>query len=169
MASKLDYLQQRSTAYSRSIAVVGLIGLIAVTLIIIVDVLLRWLFSSPIDGLNEVLNLVYAVVLASFFPTGLNEKTHITITFLGSWLGPKASQLLDGFGAFMTFLFFVVVGWQFIVLSAEFFETKETTWVLAWPVAPWWTVTTVLLLLCIPIQLLMLISQLKNDKQETGF
>tara|TARA_B100000315_G_C14521907_1_gene561964 strand:+ start:688 stop:1197 length:510 start_codon:yes stop_codon:yes gene_type:complete len=167
MTNKLEFLQQRSTAFSRSIAVVGLIGLIAVTLVIIIDVLLRWLFSSPIDGLNEVLNLLYAVVLASFFPTGLNEKTHITITFLGSWLGPKAAQILDTFGSFMTFLFFVVVGWQFIVLSAEFFESKETTWVLAWPVAPWWTVTTVLLLICIPVQLLMLISQLSEKKQET--
>jgi TRAP-type transport system small permease protein len=161
---RLKYFEQRSTAISRSIAVVGLIGLIAVTLLTIVDVLLRWLFSAPIDGLNEVLNLLYAVVLASFFPTALIEKTHLSITFLGDWLGPKISHVLNTFGSLMTFLFFVVVGWQFIILSAEFFETKETTWVLAWPVAPWWAVTTVLLLLCIPVQLIMFLSQFSKDK-----
>ena len=164
MLPRLKYFEQRSTAISRSIAVVGLIGLIAVTLLTIVDVLLRWLFSAPIDGLNEVLNLLYAVVLASFFPTALIEKTHLSITFLGDWLGPKISHVLNTFGSLMTFLFFVVVGWQFIILSAEFFETKETTWVLAWPVAPWWAVTTVLLLLCIPVQLIMFLSQFSKDK-----
>ncbi|MBT3917476.1 MAG: TRAP transporter small permease [Rhodospirillaceae bacterium] len=167
MTNKLEFLHQRGTAFSRSIAVVGLIGLIAVTLLIIIDVLLRWLFSSPIDGLNEVLNLFYAVIMASFFPTGLVDKTHITITFLGSWLGPKASYILDSFGSFMTFLFFCVVGWQFIVLSTEFFETTETTWVLAWPVAPWWTVATVLLLICIPVQLIVLFSQISKNNHET--
>jgi TRAP-type C4-dicarboxylate transport system permease small subunit len=158
----LKHLEQRSTALSRSIAVVGLIGLITVTLVIIADVLLRWLFSAPIDGLNEVLHLIYAIIMTSFFPTALIDKSHITIRFVGNWLGPKVSNALDAFGEFMTFLFFVVVGWQFIVLTGEFFTTNEVTWVLAWPVAPWWGVATFLLLLCIPVQAVLLFSVLSD-------
>lgn len=157
-------MERHSAAISHAIAVVGLIGLIAVTLVTIIDVLLRWLFSAPIDGLNEVLNLLYAVILASFFPTALIDKSHLTIRFLGGWLSPRVSHGLDIFGAFMTWLFFIVVGWQFVVMTQEFFTNNETTWVLAWPVAPWWGVTTALLLLCIPVQLVMLISQISRSE-----
>ncbi|MBT3988893.1 MAG: TRAP transporter small permease [Rhodospirillaceae bacterium] len=160
MSFKLKYLEQRSTVISRSIAVVGLIGLITVTLVIIADVLLRWLFSAPIEGLNEVLHLIYAIIMASFFPTALIDNSHITIRFVGTWLGPKVSNALDAFGGFMTFLFFVIVGWQFVVLTEEFFVTNEVTWVLAWPVAPWWGIATFLLLLCIPVQAILLLSLL---------
>lgn len=164
MVNGLSSWEGRSAAISRAIAVLGLLGLIAVTLVTIIDVLLRWLLSAPIEGLNEVLHLLYAIILASFFPTALIDKSHLSIRFLGAWLGPKISHWLDTFGAFMTTVFFVVVGWQFIVLTQEFFANHESTWVLAWPVAPWWGVTTALLLLCIPVQLIMLFSQIANTE-----
>jgi TRAP-type C4-dicarboxylate transport system permease small subunit len=150
-------LEQRSREYSEAVAILGLIGLIAVTLLTIGDVLLRWLFLAPMDGLHEVIQLLYAIIMASFFPAALAGRRHISIRFLGNWLGPEINARLDAFGDMMTFVFFVLVGWQFIVFTGELVENNEITWILAWPVAPWWGVATLLLLLCIPVQFIVLL------------
>lgn len=151
--------QQRSREYSETVAILGLIGLIAVTLLTIGDVLLRWLFLAPIDGLHEVTRLLYAIIMASFFPIALANRNHISIRFLGKWLGPGISAKLDAFGDMVTFIFFVLVGWQFIVFTGELMENNEITWILAWPVAPWWGLATMLLLLCIPVQFIVLMGR----------
>ena len=156
-------LERRSEGLSQTIAILGLIGLIAVTLLTIGDVLLRWLFSAPIDGLNEITRLLYAIIMASFFPTALAGHNHISIRFLGTWLGPRIKAKLDAFANLMTLIFFVLVGWQFIVFTGELAENNETTWILAWPVAPWWGLATLLLLLCVPIQFIVLISRRSGD------
>jgi TRAP-type C4-dicarboxylate transport system permease small subunit len=156
-------LQRRSQEISQIVAMLGLLGLTAVALLTIGDVLLRWLFSAPIDGLNEITRLLYAIIMGSFFPAALVGRDHISITLLGKWLGPAVSARLDAFGHLMTLVFFVVVGWQLLVYTGELVENGETTWILAWPVAPWWALATLLLLLCIPVQFVVLMRRQSAD------
>jgi TRAP-type C4-dicarboxylate transport system permease small subunit len=146
---------------ARWLAFVGLIGLVVVALVIVGDVLLRWLFDSPVDGVSEVSRLVVAISIASFFPMALAERHHISIEFLGSALGPRAHLWLDTLAHAVTSFFFLVLGWQFILYTIEVGESGETTWLLGWRIAPWWTVTTIFMLICIPIQLLVLFSQFR--------
>ena len=140
-------------------ALVGLVGLVAVALVIIIDVLLRWLFSMPVDGVSEIARLVAAVAIASFFPMALVDRHNISIQFLGAALGPRARLWLDTLADVVTSLFFLVLGWQFILYTLEMSESGETTWILGWSKTPWWTVTTVFMLICIPIQLMVLVHQ----------
>ena len=158
MALKLD---QDNGWGSRWLALIGLIGMVAVALAIIIDVLLRWLFDSPVDGVAEISRLVVAISIASFFPMALADRHHITIEFLGAWMGPRARLWLDLFGHLATSFFFLVLGWQFILYLLEISDGGETTWILGWPVTPWWTVTTLFMLICIPIQGLVLYRQIR--------
>ncbi len=146
---------------TRWLALVGLVGLVAVALVTIADVLLRWLFNSPVDGVSEISRLVVAIAIASFFPMALAERHHISIEFLGAWLGPRAQLWLDTLAHVVTSFFFLVLGWQFILYTLEIGESGETTWLLGWRVAPWWTVTTVFMLICIPVQGGILIRQFR--------
>lgn len=139
----------------------GLIGLIIVALVTLVDVVGRWLFSAPIDGLSEINRLTVAVITATFFPSALVERHHISIRFLGGWLGATANHVLETFAALVTFAFFTLMGWQFVVYTDELVAGGQTTWTLGWSVGPWWGATTAFLLLCIPIQLLVLVRQLR--------
>ena len=116
MALKLD----REAGWgTRWLALAGLVGLVAVALVIIIDVLLRWLFSSPVDGVSEIARLVAAVAIASFFPMALVDRHNISIEFLGAALGPRARLWLDTFADVVTSLFFLVLGWQFILYTME--------------------------------------------------
>ncbi len=158
MALKLD---QENGWGSRYLALIGLIGLVVVALVTIGDVLLRWLFNSPVDGVAEISRLVVAISIASFFPMALTDRHHITIEFLGNWLGPRARLWLDLLGHVATSFFFLVLGWQFILYVLELKEAGETTWLLGWAVTPWWVVTTLFMLICIPVQGLILYHHLR--------
>lgn len=144
---------------TRWLALVGLVGLVAVALVTVTDVLLRWLFNMPVDGVGEVSRLVVAVSIASFFPMALVERNNISIQFLGAALGPRARLWLDMVADVVTSFFFLVLGWQFVLYTLEISESGETTWILGWTVTPWWVVTTVFMLICIPVQLVMLVRQ----------
>ncbi len=158
MAFKLDRGNSWGTPW---LALIGLIGLVAVAMVIIADVLLRWLFNSPVDGVAEISRLVVAISVASFFPMALADHHHISIKFLGAGLGPRAQLWLDLLAHLATSFFFVVLGWQFILYTLEISESGETTWLLGWNVTPWWTVTTLFMLICIPIQGLVLYHQIQ--------
>lgn len=146
---------------TRWIALVGLVGFVVVAIATIIDVLLRWLFSMPIDGVAEISRLIVAVSIASFFPLALADRHHITIEFLGAALGARARAWLDLLAHLITLIFFIALGWQFVLYTMEITESGESTWVLAWKVAPWWTLVTIFMLACIPVQALMVYYQMK--------
>ena len=75
---------------TRRVAFIGLVGLLAVAIATMVDVLLRWLFNSPIEGYEDVSQLLFAVIIAACFPAGLIQGRNITIRFLGK--GPRAAR-----------------------------------------------------------------------------
>ena len=152
----LARLEAKVEVWSRRAAMLGVTVFVAVALVTIADVLMRWLFASPVDGLEEVNRLVVAVAIACFFPLAISERHHIAITFLGSALGHLSSAWLRAMASVATTLFFVLVGWQFIDLTLEMQDAGETTWILAWPVTPWWIAVTVILLTCVPAQLIVL-------------
>ncbi len=65
-----------------------------------------------------------------------------------------------------------MVGWQFINFVLDMNDAGETTWILAWPVTPWWIAVTAILLTCVPAQLIVLEADfahaLAGDAPEPG-
>ena len=59
---------------TRLIAAIGVFGLLVIAAMTIVDVLLRWLFNSPIDGVTEITRLLISISAASFFPIALTRN-----------------------------------------------------------------------------------------------
>lgn len=150
---------------ARAIAALGVVALVGLALLVMVDVVLRWLFAAPIDGVAEISKLIIAMVVASFFPAALAERQHIAIEFVGKSLGPRAKATLEAFGALVTFGFFAAVAWRFVLYTAELGRSGETTWILGWPIAPWWVVVTVFIVFCVPVQAIVLARIVRNRRQ----
>ncbi len=153
----LEALASRAT---RWIAFFGLVAFVALALGTICDVLMRWLFASPIDGVEEVSKLVGAIAIAAFFPAAIADRHHISITFLGKLSGPKGHAWLETLAALVNSLFFFAVGWEFIAYTLQVKDAGETTWILGWPVAPWWTVATAFMVVCIPVQVIVFVAEI---------
>jgi TRAP-type C4-dicarboxylate transport system permease small subunit len=164
MHSLLDKLDARGLSAARWFAFCGVVGMVAYALITIFDVFMRWAFNSPLDGVADANRLMVAIIIATFFPMAIAERHHVTIRFLGNALGPKVSAWLDLFGAALTLLFFVVLGWQLVRYTNDLFANQEATWLLGWPVGPWWATATAFMILCVPIQIVMFFVQARRAR-----
>ncbi len=158
MPNVVESLNAGGASAARWLALIGLIGLVGLALITIADVLMRWLLNSPMDGVADLGRLIVAVVVSTFFPLALAERRHISIKFLGNAVGNRGRAWLELFSALVTMVFFTILLWELFKFTEELFEAGETTWILGLPVAPWWTVATAFMFICLPIQLAVLIS-----------
>lgn len=152
--------------FTRRVAFIGLMGLLIVSVVTMVDVLLRWLFSAPIEGYEDITRLLFAIIVASCFPAGLLQGRNITIRFLGKGLGPRATQYLEALGAIATFFFFAVVTWQVTAFALDETVNNRFTQTLEISTGPWWWFVSFLLLMCIPVQ--FVIAWVKTGAAITG-
>jgi TRAP-type C4-dicarboxylate transport system permease small subunit len=160
MLASLEYLSRQ---FSKWLAMLGLIGLVVLAMLTIADVMMRWLFSDPLDGISDLYRLLVALVVASFFPSAFAERGHISINFLSAILPRAGRKAVAVLASIVTLAFTGVIGWQFILYCMEVYEAGETTWLLGISVTPWWMGVTALLLLSIPVQLMVLLADLASD------
>jgi TRAP-type C4-dicarboxylate transport system permease small subunit len=128
-------------AATRWLALGACACLLAISLGTLADVLGRWLLGAPIRGYNDFAALGIAVACAAFFPALIARRGNLTITLLGRMLGPRASRVLDAFGALVTFVFFALMAWQYLRYASEMARAGERMAILRWEVWPfWWAV-----------------------------
>jgi len=140
------------------IALIGLSCLLIQAIMIVIDVLLRLFLNSPLFGMEDINQLLITIILASFFPILLIDSKNITIDFLGQLLGTKFKVWLDVVGQLITLLLFILVVWQLAIFSIEV-EIQHTL-ILQIPIAPFWWLTSGLMALCIPAQLIVTASKI---------
>lgn len=145
---------------SRLLALVGFCGLLLLALMTTLDILMRWLLNMPLHGVNDISAVALAVVIAACLPANLAERNNVTVDILGNYLGARAKAALDAFGSFFTLVFVSLMAWRFVLYAQEVSASGQTTWVLKLPIAwAWWT-TTAFIILSVPTQCAVLISDL---------
>jgi TRAP-type C4-dicarboxylate transport system permease small subunit len=128
---------------ARGMAVAAIFGLLLLAIGTAADVVLRYLFASPIRGFVDVTALAGAVLLAACMPHVVASRGNIAVDFLGQRLGPVAARRLDAFAAAATAAFFSLMAWQYVRYALEMRQTGESMPVLRWPVWPWWAAVAV--------------------------
>jgi TRAP-type C4-dicarboxylate transport system permease small subunit len=136
-----------------------MLGLVGYILMVNTDVLMRWLFNSPMAVVSDVSPLVIAIVVASFFPLALVERSHVSIEFAGALLGRRVHAWLEALAALVSLVFFVLLAWQIVRYALDLRALGQTTWVVQIPAAPWWAVVSFFLLLCVLVQFTILLVQ----------
>ena len=155
-------VEKVTSMLTRAIALIGLALLLLLAIGTVLDVLLRWLFNSPIVGLGDTYSLFMALILASCFPLCIYNRGNVTIRFIGNALGPRARNIFDAFGNLVTLLIFSVMAWQFWLYTDQIALDGESTWVLSWPVSPWWRAVTILIIICAPVTFVTFIQYTKE-------
>lgn len=145
---------------SSLVAMIGAGGILIVSGTILLDILLRVLFNSPIEGLGDISKFTFAVVIASFYPVGLVAGHNVTIRFLGRALGKYAELWLDFFGAIITLAIVVMIAWKVFDFTAIVSRDGLATLTLEIPQAPWWWMVTAIFILCIGVQMFVLVDRL---------
>lgn len=157
-----EIFERATTKVTRAIALIGLTGLLLLALATVLDVLMRWIFNSPIVGLNDTHSLFTAVVISSCFPLCIYKGGNITIRFIGNFFGNRVKSILDVFGNLLTLSIFGLMGWQLWLYSDQLAEDGATTWVLSWPISPWWRIATIIIMVCVPVAIVTIIQFAKS-------
>jgi TRAP-type C4-dicarboxylate transport system permease small subunit len=139
------------TRITRVISLIGLAGLLLFAGITVGEVLLRWLFNYPILGVSDVSSLVVTVAVASCFPLVFAERRSITVRIAGKLLGERVNSVFEAFGTLVTLGMFFLIAWQLFDYTVELAESDQTTWVVLWPMSPWYGIAAILMALCVPV------------------
>jgi C4-dicarboxylate transporter DctM subunit len=168
-ASRLKELDALCVAAARRIAVVAVAGMLVLSLLTILDVSLRYLFSAPIAGLDEATQFIMAVIISASLPIGIATRNHITIDFFRRRIGPRYEAALEAFGGALILGMLIVLTFRFAAYAERLTLRRDITTIISLPIAPFWWAVTCMLGVCAAIQGIVLLNQLTTvlDRKHT--
>lgn len=164
----LDRLNHRATAATHRIALVGFTGLVLIALLTFYDGAARYLDLPRVSGFADVGELLFPIIIASCFPALLIRQKNLTIRVLGRVAGDGTARWADLAAAVAVLIFFTLLGLQFVQMTLDFHAARRTTATIEIPTALFWMIATSILWLCVPIQLLVVLSRVLDLSPSRG-
>lgn len=114
-----------------------------------IDVLLRYLFNSPVPGGTELIEFMMGITVTFSVAYTAHKGSHIGVDLLLVRLSKKTRRMIGCVTSFLTLIMFVLICWQTILLISEEYHSKLESAVLYIPVYPFIVVVSVgLVILC---------------------
>ena len=164
----LDNLNHRATSATHRIALVGFTGLVLIALLTFYDGAARYLDLPRVNGFSDVCELLFPIIIASCFPALLIQQKNLTIRVLGRVAGDVIARWADLAAAVAVLVFFALLGLQFMQMTLNFYAAGRTTATIEIPTAVFWMIATSILWVCVPIQLLVVLSRLRGLSPPRG-
>ncbi len=120
-------------ALARGLAVLGGLVLVAISLVAVVSILGRWLFSAPLPGDYELAQLAAAVSVATFLPYCQMRGGHVLVDFFTARSSPRVKGWLDFVGSLVLAAVAAVLAWRTTLGMVELRATGEMTMILSIP------------------------------------
>jgi tripartite ATP-independent transporter DctM subunit len=100
------------------------------------DVVLRYLFSSPIPGSLEITEFMLAIFVSSSLAYTEVNKGHINVDIAMARLPKRAQAVINCVTSILSLVIFALITWQSIIYAAELRQGNETSGVLHIPSYP---------------------------------
>ena len=134
--SRLALLERQCSSLTQPVAFIGVLGMLIVSIVTMLDVLLRWSAGNGLIGRNEIVEMIFAVAVAACIPYGVATRINVRVDLLKSWIVGRLAEWVDALGNVLTLVFLVVLTWRLGVHAADTARERTVTLILAWPVAP---------------------------------
>jgi len=121
---------------SKLLALAGGTVLVALTLMTIVSILGRGLFSSPVPGDFELVEIGCAIAVFSFLPYCQFIGGNVRVDFFTTRLPETAKTILDCLGSLTLAVIASLFAWRMTLGAMDMYDYQETTMILA--VDRWW-------------------------------
>jgi TRAP-type C4-dicarboxylate transport system permease small subunit len=112
----------------------GGVVLIGITIMSALSIAGRTLFSKPITGDFELVQLACAVCVATFLPYAQLQRSNIIVDFFTVNASHKTRGRLDAFGAVLMALVTGLVGWRTAVGATVVYANGETSMLMGVPI-----------------------------------
>ena len=135
-ASRTDFgpVGRTLAAVARTMAICGGLVFVAIVAMSLASIIGRKLFSLPVPGDVELLQMSAAFASSAFFAYCHLSGGDIKVDFFTHNLAPRNVALLDAFGSLLVGLFGLLIAWRTGVGALAVKEVGETSAVLGWPV-----------------------------------
>jgi TRAP-type C4-dicarboxylate transport system permease small subunit len=114
-------------------ATVGGVVLVAIAGMTVASVVGRSVFSSPILGDVELVQLGAAVVVASFLPYTQFRRANIIVDFFTSNVSERTQAVLDGLGTLLYSLVLALICWRVAVGGIDIHASAESSMLMNLP------------------------------------
>lgn len=128
-----DPLGRALDAVSRAFAYAGGLALVGVTLMSLVSIVGRALFTRPLPGDYEIVQVGCALAVASFLPLTQLRGGNVIVDFFTANARPALRGTLDALGALLVALCAAVIAWRMVLGATSLFEANDQTTILAFP------------------------------------
>lgn len=118
---------------SRALALAGGLILAAIAAIATASIFMRWLFSSPLFGDVEMVQIGCTIAVALFLPWCQSRGGHIIVDFFTVRASRATRKRLDGAGALLLAAVFLMLAWRVGAGVADMKANGETSMLLAFP------------------------------------
>jgi TRAP-type C4-dicarboxylate transport system permease small subunit len=119
---------------TKYVAVAGGLVFVGLVLMSIVSITGRKLFSWPVPGDVEILQMCAASASACFFAYCHMTNGDVKVDFFTHNLAPAKVAWMDAFGALLVGLFGALIAWRTAAGALAVKEAGETSAILGWPV-----------------------------------
>ncbi len=136
---------------SRMAAMLGGVIMTALTIMVVLSVLGRWLISSPIYGDFEMVEMGTAISVFLFLPYCHMTRGNVIVDLFLSWASRRTQLFFDVLGSLALSVIAGGLSWRMIHGGLEMVEYGETTYILALPLGwafPFAVLSFALLSLC---------------------
>jgi len=101
-----------------------------------VDVVLRYVFHSPLIGAFEVSEFMMVIIVFFSMAYTQFQKGHVSVDIIVSRLSQKKQAFVDLFNHGATIIILLLIAWRCSLTALELYDTMETTGTVPIPVFP---------------------------------
>jgi len=127
---QVDRTLERALSWSMALL---LFAMMAVTTI---DVLGRYLFSSPIPGGYEMVQFMMALVVFCSLPITTRQDSHLTVSIISGNLKGGTARMHRLFVLLVSLAGTIVIAWRTWDQGAILTQSKQVSNLLEWPLGP---------------------------------
>lgn len=129
MAKNLYRVTDKSIAsLSRLLNTIGVIMLMLMMLMVTADVVARFVFNAPIEGVYEAVELMMAVVYCYGIAYTQRGKKHISVRLFVEKMPPRTAGVVKLIVAVLCFILCILITWQSFLKAGAILATGETTY-----------------------------------------
>lgn len=140
------------------------VAMMAMVLIIVVSVVMRYLLQQPMLGSNELVQLASVVLVMAALPYCTEHEGHIRVDVLDRAIGPWGRLVGDVLFRALSSFVLILLAWRAAVKGLDALKWGDNTNMLGLPIWPLYAVLSAGSLLCVLVFLTQLVTIIAGGK-----
>jgi TRAP-type C4-dicarboxylate transport system permease small subunit len=132
----VDSLTKVTGLVARILLLIGASILSVMMFLTMADVVLRYVFGSPVSGAYEMTQYMMAIVIPFGIVYCAHEKGHVSVDVLFDLLPKRIQGVFSCITSLIVIVLFILIAWQNVLFVHETYESGLTSAVLYIPSYP---------------------------------